>query len=222
MSEPPFSLEIVKRAKTPTYRTLLQKKEARKRNLQFHILPSVTLNPTLRLVKMDSSYVGLIDIHDEYCKSRGFGREEPVLLWQEKLRTYFEAKSLDATSKEEELPPKEYQHIRLEVKNEIEAKYIPNNVLSNVSFMSKFLHFRHSAITNVYPSQYMKQTMKDSYSLWTMRKQFTLQTATTGFLIHCMFLNTRPVKIFISRETGYIGLGECTISACVVFPPRMP
>jgi len=55
--------------------------------------------------------------------------------------------------------------------------------------------------------------MKDSYSLWTMRKQFTLQTAMTGFLTHCMFLNTRPPKMLISRETGYIGLAESSISA---------
>lgn len=58
----------------------------------------------------------------------------------------------------------------------------------------------------------MKRTMKDSYSLWTMRKQFTLQTAMTNFLTFCMFLNTRPAKMLISRETGQIGLGESSIS----------
>lgn len=116
----------------PTLRTLLQKKEARKRNLQFHILASVALNPNMRLVKLDSSYIGLIEIHDEYCKSRGFGREEPTLLWQEKLRAYYKAKGLDA-NKEDEIPIKEIQHVRLETKAEVETKYIPRTVLSNVS-----------------------------------------------------------------------------------------
>jgi len=86
----------------------------------------------MRLVKLDSSYIGLIEIHDEYCKSRGFGREEPTLLWQEKLRAYYKAKGLDA-NKEDEIPIKEIQHVRLETKAEVETKYIPRTVLSNVS-----------------------------------------------------------------------------------------
>lgn len=86
----------------------------------------------MRLVKLDSSYIGLIEIHDEYCKSRGFGREDPTLLWQEKLRAYYEAKALEAT-KEDEIPMKEIQHVRLETKTEVETKYIPRTVLSNVS-----------------------------------------------------------------------------------------
>jgi transformation/transcription domain-associated protein len=114
-------------------RTLLQKKEARKRNLQFHILTSVSLNPNLRLVKLDSSYIGLVEIHDEYCKSRGFGRDEPLLQWQEKLRAYYEVKGWDTTMKDEDIPIKEIQHVRLETKTEVETKYIPRTVLSNVS-----------------------------------------------------------------------------------------
>jgi transformation/transcription domain-associated protein len=115
-------------------RTLQQKKEARKRNLEFHLLMSVSLNPNLRLLKIDASYVSLIDIHDEYCKERGFGREEPLLLFQEKLRTYYHAKNEAVKDPSGEVPKTEFWQLRLDTKNEIEAKYIPNTVLSNVSY----------------------------------------------------------------------------------------
>jgi hypothetical protein len=57
----------------------------------------------------------------------------------------------------------------------------------------------------------MKNIMKDSYSLWTMRRQFTLQTATNSFLHWSLFLNMRPQKVLISRETGLISSVEASM-----------
>lgn len=122
------------------FRTLRQKKEARKRNLEFHILPSVSLTYNLRLVRLDSSYVSLMDIHDDYCKERGFGREEPILAFQEKLRTYYDAKQESSKDKDAEIRRSEYYQLRLDTKNEIEAKYIPRTIISNVGvFLSNVL-----------------------------------------------------------------------------------
>jgi hypothetical protein len=57
----------------------------------------------------------------------------------------------------------------------------------------------------------MKHIMKDSYSLWTMRRQFTLQTATNSFLHWSLFLNMRPQKVLLSRETGLISSVEASM-----------
>lgn len=116
------------------------KKEARKRNLEFHLLSSVSLHASLRLLKMDSSYVSLIEIHDEYCKERGFGREEPLLCYQERLRAYTRSKG-DMLVGNDLVPgmegtKQEFWQVRMDAKNEVEAKYIPKTVLSNVSNFS--------------------------------------------------------------------------------------
>lgn len=74
----------------------------------------------------------MIDIYDEHCKERGFGREEPLLVFQEKLRTYYHSKN-EANKEGNEVPKMEYWQLRLDAKNEIEAKYIPKTVISNVS-----------------------------------------------------------------------------------------
>jgi hypothetical protein len=58
--------------------------------------------------------------------------------------------------------------------------------------------------------------MKDSWALWMMRKQFTLQMATNSWLIWCMYLHTRPSRYFVSRETGLMGLCEASIGAFAV------
>lgn len=87
------------------------------------------------MVKLDSSYVSLLDIHDDYCKERGFGREEPLMAFQEKLRNYYDAKQETSQNKDDQIRRSEYYQIRLDTKNEIETKYIPRTVISNVRFI---------------------------------------------------------------------------------------
>lgn len=41
----------------------------------------------MRLLQNDSSYVTFADIYEQYCEENGVGREDPVLLIGEKLRT---------------------------------------------------------------------------------------------------------------------------------------
>ena len=70
----------------------MTKKEARKRSLHFHILPSVHIAHMLRIARNDASYVTFIDVHDEYCHSKHIPREAPFAKILEKLRAHEETK----------------------------------------------------------------------------------------------------------------------------------
>lgn len=51
--------------------------------------------------------------------------------------------------------------------------------------------------------------MKTSYELWTMRKQFALQLASTTFMTYIMCLTSRvPSRFHVSRNTGLIYMSE--------------
>lgn len=69
---------------------LKRRKEARKRNIQFHAPSAVALAPQLRLVENDSSYVSLQDIYDDYCKSRGRTREESIMSYYDKIKEMYD------------------------------------------------------------------------------------------------------------------------------------
>ena len=68
------------------YRPLSRKKEARKRNLHFHLPAAILCSPTLRLLQNDSSYVALADIYDRYCEETNITREDPILVAGEKVK----------------------------------------------------------------------------------------------------------------------------------------
>ena len=74
----------------------MTKKEARKRSLQFHILPSVHIGHMLRIARNDASYVTLIDVYDEYCHSKHIPREAPFAKLMEKLRAHEETKPVSS------------------------------------------------------------------------------------------------------------------------------
>lgn len=55
----------------------------------------------------------------------------------------------------------------------------------------------------------MTRTMRTSYELWTMRKQFALQLASTTFMTYIMCLTSRvPSRFHVSRSTGLIYMSE--------------
>lgn len=65
---------------------LTRRKESRKRNLQFHLPWTVSLNPSVRIITNDSSYVSLQDMYDRHCEEIGITREEPALLVAQKTK----------------------------------------------------------------------------------------------------------------------------------------
>ena len=70
----------------PICSTLNRKKEARKRNLHFHLPAAVSCAPNLRLLQNDASYITLGDIYDQHCEDSGMAREEPVMMIGEKVK----------------------------------------------------------------------------------------------------------------------------------------
>lgn len=65
---------------------LKRRKEARRRNLQFHVPTAIALAPQLRLVQNDSSYVSLQDVFDDYCQSKGMSREDSIMASLDRLK----------------------------------------------------------------------------------------------------------------------------------------
>ncbi|WVQ95626.1 hypothetical protein IAU59_002724 [Kwoniella sp. CBS 9459] len=76
---------------------------------------------------------------------------------------------------------------RAEVMEEVQTKMVPENIMTN----------------------YMIKTMGNAESLWLMRKQFALQTATTMFLTYvCCLSNRTPSRFYISRKSGLMYMTE--------------
>ncbi|WWD20697.1 hypothetical protein CI109_105173 [Kwoniella shandongensis] len=77
--------------------------------------------------------------------------------------------------------------LKAEVMEEVQTKMVPETIMTS----------------------YMIRTMGSPESLWLMRKQFALQTATTMFLTYvCCLSNRAPSRFYISRKTGLMYMTE--------------
>lgn len=158
---------------------LSRRKESRKRNLSFHLPAAIPFSPSLRLVENDSTYLTFQDIYDQHCKDVDICREDPMLAFADKLRTVYDPAK--------PLTKAEGSNLRMELVDEISAKMIPTTVLSN----------------------YMTRTMKTPTDLWTMRKQFGFQIATSSFMTYALSITSRlPSRFHWSRQTGLIYMSE--------------
>lgn len=119
---------------------LKKRKEARRRNIQFHIPAAVALAPQLRLIANDSSYLTLQDVYDDYSKSRGRSREDSIMFFYERVKQLSDTPNPKVSllkvwcqaGADCQMEPKLLQ-IKMEVLEEIQAKMVPENILSNVS-----------------------------------------------------------------------------------------
>ncbi|KAG6332834.1 hypothetical protein ID866_6255 [Astraeus odoratus] len=163
---------------------LRRKKEARKRNLNFHIPAAISCSPSLRLLQYDSSYITLGDIYDRHCEEHGITREDPILMSGEKLKRVL----LDLKQSAGRVTSKtEYFTLRKEIMDEVVTKLVPDDVLT----------------------KYMTRVMEGPSDLWRMRKQFALQVAATSFMTYVFCLTSRlPCRFHISRATGLIAMSE--------------
>jgi transformation/transcription domain-associated protein len=110
-----------------TLSTVLQsRKESRKRNLSFHLPAAIPLAPQLRLLELDSSYVSLQDIYDGHCQDRHLSKEDPVLHFTNRFKSLYNPATMTRDSPET-------INLRVELMDEIETKYVPKTVLSDVS-----------------------------------------------------------------------------------------
>nr|XP_019007357.1 transformation/transcription domain-associated protein [Kwoniella pini CBS 10737]OCF46138.1 transformation/transcription domain-associated protein [Kwoniella pini CBS 10737] len=158
---------------------LKKRKESRRRNLQFHLPTATPLAPQLRLVQADSSYVSLQDIFEDFSASKGMSREDTTLAYFDRIKQLHDP-AVPRTD------PR-FSQLKAEVMEEIQTKMVPENIMTN----------------------YMIRTMDSPESLWLMRKQFALQTATTMFLTYvCCLSNRTPSRFYISRKTGLMYMTE--------------
>ncbi|ORY26601.1 putative histone acetyltransferase [Naematelia encephala] len=158
---------------------LKKRKESRRRNLQFHLPTAVALAPQLRLVQNDSSYISLQDVFDDFCDMRGMSREDSIMKFYDRVKQLHDP-SIPRTDNR-------FVQLKMEVMEEISAKTVPETVLTN----------------------YMIKTMCSPESLWLMRKQFAMQTATVMFLSYvCCLSNRTPSRFHLSRKTGLMYMTE--------------
>lgn len=93
----------------------------------------------------------------------------------------------------------------MELVEEVTEKFVPENVLTNVSTLSSLRSTRKL----IFPLQYMVRTLSDASSLWLMRKHFALQTAASMFLSHVACLSNRtPGRFHLSLKTGLMYMSE--------------
>jgi transformation/transcription domain-associated protein len=116
---------------------LRKRKEARRRNLQFHLPPAVPLAPQLRLVEADSSYISLQDIYDEYCAAKKRSREDSIMAFYDRLKTLYDPAVPRVCRVSPGLADNQtdqrFIQLKTEVMEEIQTKMVPENILSNVS-----------------------------------------------------------------------------------------
>lgn len=99
--------------------------ETRKRGLSFHLPCAIPLATHARLVESDSSFVSLHEIYEEHCREVGMGKDDPIMLWVEKMRsTWDPTKGLV-----------EMANLRMDLLDEISTKMVPETVLS--TFMAR-------------------------------------------------------------------------------------
>ena len=67
--------------------TLSNRKESRKRNLQFAVPLVVPLSPSVRIVESDASIATLQEVLEDHCESLGLSKEDPILAYTERIRT---------------------------------------------------------------------------------------------------------------------------------------
>ncbi|KPI42049.1 Transcription-associated protein 1 [Cyphellophora attinorum] len=156
--------------------TLAKRKEARRRNLYFHLPIFVPIAPPIRLVQDDASYVTLQTIYEDYvANTPNMSRDEPMLFLLDQLRSLHEQQRAKTLTNEQQLV------VKTEIFNKIQSKWAPNTIALN----------------------YFKKIYPSFADFWLFRRQFAYQYATTAFMTHVMHMTGRyPMKMAISRSTG--------------------
>ncbi|KAG9303929.1 hypothetical protein G9A89_005839 [Geosiphon pyriformis] len=96
------------------------RREARRRNLFFHLPLVIPLAPQIRLVQDDSSYSSLQDIFEDYCDTKGVNKDEPIIYYTNKMRA-----NLSLIRGRAGLT-----NLKVEIADEIASKMIPNDILT--------------------------------------------------------------------------------------------
>ncbi|KAI7948232.1 hypothetical protein MJO29_009897 [Puccinia striiformis f. sp. tritici] len=170
--------------------TLSRRRESRTKNVSFTIPAVIPFATNIRIVESNVSHCTLQDIFESYCQEAGMSRDEPLIAYAERLRSFgFEGVEM--------LVAREY-HLRfmiihpqdinlmttkLEIGDEIAAKVMPDCILKNYFFKS----------------------MKTAGDLWYFRKRMTIQYASFIFISYIFSLSSRtPHRITFDRASGAV------------------
>ncbi|KAL5037675.1 transcription-associated protein 1 [Batrachochytrium dendrobatidis] len=154
---------------------MARKKEARKRNLNFHLPILVPLAPQIRLVEDDRSDISLQDVYESHCVKSGIHKDDPIIFYAQRIRQIFASVDITRKAKVEIL------NLKTEIMEEIGNKLIPETIMT----------------------EYFQERMMSYIDLWTFRKRFTSHLATMTFMTYLMSIGHRyPQKIFMSPKTG--------------------
>ena len=161
--------------------TVLDRKiQTRKRGLRFNVPMAVPISPQLRLLESDETSVSMQDIYERHCKELGIGKDDPIVAWVEKMRSTWDGNSGNRTNVD-------FANLRMELMEEISVKMVSDRVLDT----------------------YFTRVMSSPSDLWLLRKQFTLQMATTMFITYVLFISARlPGRIHISQRTGAVVMSD--------------
>ncbi|GAA5889131.1 hypothetical protein JCM8208_007777 [Rhodotorula glutinis] len=153
--------------------TLANRKESRKRNLQFTIPVVVPLSPSVRIIENDASITSMQEILEQHCDELGLRKEDPILAVTERLRTLHR--------QEPPLDKAQIWSARQEILDEVACKMVPDDVLK----------------------KYLVRSMASSSDLWHLRKHMTTSYAAYIFMTYTLSMaDRRPSRIHISRSTG--------------------
>ncbi|KAK6354722.1 hypothetical protein TWF696_003861 [Orbilia brochopaga] len=100
---------------------LSKRKEARRRNLGFHLPLMVPLAPHIRIVQDDASYISLQGIYEDYCRKTGISKDDPLIYAMKSLRNNVSKK----------MSGPEVQNLKMEVLSAIQEKMVPSNVVQD-------------------------------------------------------------------------------------------
>ena len=107
--------------------------------------------------------------------------------------------------------------LKKELLDEIRLKVVPEDIITKVR--GDGLRDRGCELTRCL--QYMLRTMDGPTELWRMRKEFTLQIASTSFCTYVLALSSRlPSRYQVSRATGQIALSEVLPGTNPIATPR--
>lgn len=98
---------------------LSQKKESRRRNLQFTLPVAVPFSPHIRIVQDNPKYVSMHAIYEDYCRRVGRSRDEPLEYSAKKLKAAYDPK----------LPKPDMASIKMEILAAIQATIVPSTIL---------------------------------------------------------------------------------------------
>jgi transformation/transcription domain-associated protein len=109
---------------------LSKKVQTRRRNIQLTLPIAIPLSPHIRIMNDTESSVTMQEIYEDYCKKMNVNRDQPMILYNEKLRDAFDP----------HLPKPDIMSIRVEILSSIQSLIVPNSVMKNY-FSTLFTQF---------------------------------------------------------------------------------